>query len=539
MKHRPFYLLALIVMPLCFVQAQSNDESQGFFSTEKIRDIRITFKQKNWVDKLDSLRIHGDGLLLAKAEIDGKTYENVGVRYRGSKSYSIGSNRNPIFIKLNYINKSQHLDGLETIKLSNALRDPSMVREVLSYEIARKYMPAPRANFANLTINGQLNGLYVNVEPVDDEFLMRHFGSSDHTFVKATSAEGRSPEGCKQGIYASLEYEPDASCYLHNYEMISEGGWDDLMELTRVLNKQPDKVSTILNVDRTLWMLAFNNVLVNLNSYSGNNSQNYYLYKDDKGIFHPIIWDMNLSFGSYKNIGGGSDLTLKELQRMDPLLHADNPTKPLVSKILQNDICKKVYLSHLRTILYDNFVNGWYLKRAQELQRSINVAFYNDPNKIYSGEDFSKSLKSTVGKRSKIPGIAELMEVRTRFLRKHPEIAFIPPVVEEVKVLQREKFSNMTVTTFRIQAKVDKLPKRVKLYYRFDSMADFQETYMVDDGKNNDGEAGDKVFGVTVDPQGKHEAIEYYILAENASAASFDPPNYMFQPYSSNLKELN
>jgi hypothetical protein len=34
------------------------------------------------------------------------------------------------------------LDGYGTLKLANVYNDPSFVREVLSYEIARKYMPA-------------------------------------------------------------------------------------------------------------------------------------------------------------------------------------------------------------------------------------------------------------------------------------------------------------------------------------------------------------------------------------------------------------
>jgi len=39
----------------------------------------------------------------------------------------------------------------------------------------------------------------------------------------------------------------------------------------------------VLNVDRTLWMLAFNNTIANLSSYSGQQSQNFYLYKDQYG----------------------------------------------------------------------------------------------------------------------------------------------------------------------------------------------------------------------------------------------------------------
>ena len=94
--------------------------------------------------------------------------------------------------------------------------------------------------------------------------------------------------------------------------MKSKDGWDDLIELTDILNNKPKEIEKVLNVDRALWMLAFNNVLVNLSSYSGQHSQNYYMYKDSKGHFNPVVWDLNLSFGSFKNTGNGSDLKLKD-----------------------------------------------------------------------------------------------------------------------------------------------------------------------------------------------------------------------------------
>lgn len=536
------WLLPLIA----FIFLISNNEitaQEDLYSTNEIHTLDITFSQSNWKNILDSLSRYGEDMILANIQLDGKAYKDVGIRYRGRKSRS--ATRNPFHLKLNYIRKSQNHQGYKEVKLSNALRDPSMVREVLSYEIARKYMPAPKASYVQVNINGQYQGMYVNVEAVDESFLERNFGSSDNSFFKCTSPKDRVKQSnCKKNVYSSLEYEESAACYLSNYEIKSKEGWDDLIELTRVLNETPDEVDKMLNVDRVLWMLAFNNVLVNLNSYSGGKSENYYLYMDNRGRFNPVIWDLNLSFGSFKNVGSGSDLNLEELQKMDPLLHADNVTKPLINKLLSNDMLKKAYLDHIRTIIYENFVNGEYEKRAAELQQKLRLPFYYPDNKKFNGNDyteeqFNKSLKTTIGKRSKIPGIVELMSERSRFLKKHPSISIIPPVVEDVTVLKREKFSNAEISSFRIQAKVDKLPKRVKVFYRFSKEELFQSAFMADDGKNNDGEAGDKIFGVNINPKGASDMIEYYIVAENASAASFDPPNYMYEPYSSSLKDLN
>ena len=534
-------LLYLLVFVFSSFQSFAQAGKKDLYNNNTIHELRLKLKQADWKDKLDSLRIYGEGMLLGEARIDGSSYKNVGIRYLGTRAFTKGGNKNSLFIKLNFINKKQKHQDYKSLVLSNALRDPSMVREVLAYEIAQKYMHAPRASYTKLYINNKYVGLFVNVEDINQDFLDKHFHSHDNSFFRCIPNIGEvvNPKGCKKKIYASLEYEDGIECYLANYEMKSETGWDDLIELSRMLKDEPEKISSVLNVDQTLWMHAFNNVIVNLNSYTGQHSINYYLYKDNFGKFNPMIWAMNLSFGSFKNTGSGSDLTLSQLQSLDPLLHQNDVTKPLIKALLSNPQYKKIYLAHMRTILYDNFVNGEYEKRAKELQRMISNAMFEDPNKFYEHSDFLKSLNTTIGKRSKIPGIVELMNKRARFLKKHPQLTGIPPQVTTVTVLKREKFSNKAVNKFSIQAKVLKRAKKVKLYYRFDKTKSFEMMLMSDDGKSSDGSAGDKVFGATVNPNGAFDSLEYYIIAENAIAMSYYPHDYMFEPLETSLKELN
>ncbi len=539
MKKFLLFFIAFVLFPITFYSQNEADRSDGFYDLSTVKKIRLTFKQKNWRSILDSLRKNGENLLIGNADLDGITYQNVGVRYRGSRSFKVGSKRNPLHIKLNFIDKNQNHQGYKTIKLSSSLRDPSMVREVLGFEIARKYMLAPKANFVQVYINEAYYGLFVNIENVGDEFLVKNFGSKDGTFFKCSpDLNAYSPEGCQKNVFASLVYEEEINCYLAQYELESESGWDDLIQLTKTLNNSPQKAEKILNIDQTLWMLAFNNVLVNLSSYSGKQSQNYYLYKDASGKFNPIIWDLNLAFGSYKSAGVGSDFRLKQLQELDPLLHIDNKYKPLISKLLQIPAHKKTYLAHLRTILYENFENGAYKKRIEELQRIIQVPFINDKNRQYSFDDFKNSLYTTIGKMSRIPGIAELMDRRSKFLKKHELFRVIPPQITQVKPLKRAQYSSERVNQFTIIATVNKLPKKVKLIYRYGKDLPFMEAEMQDDGKNKDGAANDGIYGVTVG-RGENDRIEYYITAENAAAINFEPADYMRRLYEANIAELN
>lgn len=532
-------LLALITIIPVLLSAQSAKNIRPLFDKKSIGEMRLTLPAKNWVNALDSMRIYGMGLMTGNITVDGVKYDGVGVRFRGDKSYQLGLKRNPFTIKLNQSNPDQQHQGYSTLKLSSSLRDPSMVREVLFSEIAAKYMPASQASYTKLYVNDEYIGVFVNLESIDKAFLENHFGSSGNSFFKAgVDYKPEVPSTCKQNIFGSLEYEENRDCYKGNFEMSSASGWNDIQELTRVLGKETDKIERVLDVDHTLWMLALNNVMVNLSSYSGNYSQNYYLYKDNNGHFQPIHWDLNLSFGSFKNTGNGSDLEIKDLQTLDPLLHVDNPYKPLISQLLKDPFYKKIYLAHIRQITEENFLNGTYEKRAQELQGMIVVPYNDDPNKAYSLEDFQRSLRETVGRKSKIPGIIELMSKRARYLKTNPELTALPSSVTNVEVQGRGKFENQKLNAFRVLARADRFPKRMLIYYRFSNTEPYMAMPMSEEA-STDMPSGMKAFSVVVDAKTADAVLDYYILAENAGTVAFLPSNYMNKPYTVKLSDLN
>ena len=133
--------------------------SQGFYDINTINDIEISFFDSNWDALLDTYYANDIGeRLVATVSINGVVYDSCGVKYKGNSSYDINRTKNPFSIKLDYTIGSQNVDGYETLKLSNIWRDPSCIREVLAYEIARKYTTAPQANFTNVSVNGALYG---------------------------------------------------------------------------------------------------------------------------------------------------------------------------------------------------------------------------------------------------------------------------------------------------------------------------------------------------------------------------------------------
>ncbi|MBN2506579.1 MAG: CotH kinase family protein [Verrucomicrobia bacterium] len=51
--------------------------------------------------------------------------------------------------------ENQRLGGYRTFNLLNAHGDPTFLRSVLYYHIARNYIPVPKANFVRVVINGE------------------------------------------------------------------------------------------------------------------------------------------------------------------------------------------------------------------------------------------------------------------------------------------------------------------------------------------------------------------------------------------------
>lgn len=515
------------------VPAMAQKKEGDLYDMDHIIEVKITMDKARWNEVLDSLKQIGNSHRLdAVVSVDGTVYEDVGVRYKGNSSYfnvrKDASTKLPFNIEFNHKIKGQKLPGgYETLKLSNVFRDPSFLREALGYEIARSYMPAPRANFAKVYVNDEYLGLYNCTESVDEEFLEKYYvehKDEEGTLVKCDPDwHGRKIESCPEGDKASLMYlGQDSVCYQYLYEMKSDDGWDDLIELTRVLNKEPEKLEDILNVDQALWMLAFNNVTVSLDSYTGRLCHNYYLYRDSFGLFHPILWDMNLCFGGFRYSGLGRPLSNEAMQNMSMFIHykEQNDKRPLITTLLANDLYRKIYVAHVKTMYEDYLQDSTYLQRAKEIIGIIDEHVQQDSNKLYTYEDFQKNLYETTRvDETNIIGLVELMAGRTEYLKNHPLIQKEQPQIADVK----HEISGNSCT---ISANVEGT-QQVWLYYRGQEKSPFKRMEM-NNSSGYSGENAESIYAVSLN---KEEIREYYLVAEGDKAASLSPARAAFEFY--------
>jgi len=521
--------LRTVLMAFLFLGLITNAIAQDFYDLYSVKEIRIEFEQNNWQEILTNLKDQGNKKrVTATLKISGVTYDSVGVRYKGNSSfYSVkrsGSLKLPFNIKLNHKVKGQKIPGgYNTIKLSNVFRDPSFIRETLAYEVARNYMHASKCNYARLYVNGTYMGLYNSVESVDKGFLESHFGTRKGNLIKCDPLDIKqainktgSAKQCKPGDFAALIFQgKDSICYQNNYELKSDNVWQPLIDLTEKLNSDPENIHKILDVDQCLWMLAFNNVLVNLDSYSGKLSHNYYLYQDSLGVFHPIVWDMNMAFGGFRYSGeSNKPMSNDELIDMSLFLHYKNEKRPLISRLFSEDLYRKMYVAHIKTMLLEDFKSGKYKSRAQQVQSSIDFYVKSDENSLYDYEFFKKNINETVpvGKQS-IIGITELMDARTNKLLEHPLLSKTDPKVD---MLMHKSLSDSTII---VQVRVDQAEK-VFLFYKDQILGVTNKVMMLDTGEKGDLAADDGTYSIELP---KNQVKLYFVVAEGEKTATVFP----------------
>ena len=480
-----------------------------------VRQIEIFFSEPNWDDTLDLYYANnlGERLIADSILIDGLVDQNVGIKYKGNSSYNVSNVKNPMNIKLDYINNGQSIDGYNVLKLSNGFRDPSFIREVLAYQIAREYVPAPKATYANVYVNGNLIGLYTCVQSIDDDFTNENFYERKGPFFKAENT-GVPVSGC-MGQLGILDYYSDTNCYQRAYEMQSSNDWTKLGNFLDTFNNHFPDVETVMDVDRTLWMMAFENLTVCLDGPINSIPHNFYLFQDNNGRFSPVLWDMNMAFGSFTN-GLPNPVTVNDLQELD-IFHNDNdPLNKLTMQMFSNDRYKRMYVAHIRTIMNEKFINDYYSNQASSLQSIISNNVSSDPNTFYSYSQFANNLNSSVGANPVI-GITELMEERLSYLQTLNEFTALPPIISNIS---SNPTNILPHTTINITAEVSDA-NYIYLGYRFKFADKFTKVQMFDDGNHGDGMANDGIFGATITVDARD--VQYYIYAENSQSGIFSP----------------
>jgi len=370
--------------------------SAPLYDTATLRTIFLTFEDGDWAEELAAF-YRSDVDVPASVVVDGKTYADVGVHFRGNSSYrSVPQGlKHSLNLSFDFAHPHQDIGGYRTLNLLNSNNDATFVRTVLYSEIAKHYLPIARTNYVRVVINGESWGVYVNAQQFNKDFLQDWFKESRGARWKVPG----SPRG-----RGGLEYlGDDAAAYKSVYEIKTNDdaeSWTAFINLCKVLNTTPaDKLEAalgpILDIDGVLRFLALDVAFVNSDGY-WTRASDFDIYRDPRGTFHILPHDFNEGFGGESGgpgFGGG----MMGSAELDPLVGLDDARKPLRSKLLAVPALRQRYLAYVHDIA-EKWLD-WRVLRPliHQWQALIEPDVTVDTRKIYSTEAFYADVGDSAG----------------------------------------------------------------------------------------------------------------------------------------------
>lgn len=352
--------------------------SEPLYDPSVLRTFFLDFENGEWEQELTAFN-NTDVEVPATLTVDGKVYKNVGVHTRGMSSFFAvpeGSKRS-LNITLDFVDEKQSLLGYRTLNLLNSHEDPTFLRTVLYLQAAREFVPAPKANFARVVINGESWGIYPNAQQYNKDLVNEWFKTTGGSRWKVPGSPGG------RGGLEYLGDDPEA--YKRIYEIKSKDdpkAWAAFVKLTKTLNTTPPEqlekaLAPMLDIDGALKFLAVDVALVNGDGY-WTRASDYSIYLDTKGVFHVFPHDANETFGpgrggrggpmgpppmgmpgpppggdmgrggrgggGFVMMGGGGG------PELDPIVGLNDASKPLRSKLLAVPALRERYMGYVRQI---------------------------------------------------------------------------------------------------------------------------------------------------------------------------------------------
>lgn len=188
------FSLILIALPKSSTSTtyiEQPDYVTTIFDDDKVIEINIEMDETAWQEMLDNAS--AEEYTAANITVNGTTYNNVAIRPKGNSSLSQlvmddTTDRYSFKIKFDEYVDGQTLDGLSKLVLNNNMADATYMKEYLSYKLLESLgVPTPECAYAHITVNGEEWGLYLAVEPIEEEFIARNYGSTDGNLYKPES----------------------------------------------------------------------------------------------------------------------------------------------------------------------------------------------------------------------------------------------------------------------------------------------------------------------------------------------------------------
>jgi spore coat protein H len=212
---------------------------------------------------------------------EGKSH-TVGVRLRGSSSR--------FFPKKSWrieFPKDTEFDGRRKHNLIAEFQDRTMMAEKLAYDLMLAMgLPAPVTKYVRLSINGQYQGVFLDIERVDNSFTQAHgFADADPTIYRCGAKD------CEMKLWRT-GYQQD---WQKETNEEKEPGKEDIRTLMSVINRAPEPdfprmLAENFELERYLRTLAAEMLISNNIT---EDSQSYLIHDRVTYKWTYVAWDLN------------------------------------------------------------------------------------------------------------------------------------------------------------------------------------------------------------------------------------------------------
>ena len=353
------------------VAAPAPDAADRFFDPAVLQTIRIEVKPED-LDRLH--RALPERISVPAAfRWNDQVFEPVGLRYKGNSSSAPQSpHKRSFLISFPEFKKGQRFLGLRHVALDNGIQFGSLFSERLITDILRELgVKASRCNYAQVLLNGQPAGVYVNVERIDQSFLKRHFSGEQGILFKVD-------EG---GPGADLRYlGGDPAIYRQAFELhagnadVAFGGLIEFLRALSVPGATGADLRERLDVESFLKTTAVMLLAGAFDQYTGWGPHNYYLYRDaadQRWTYLP--WDLDVGFAD--NAFG----RVPVLEGWHAAWPAPVPGRVLMEHILCDPALLQEYRRHASAILETWFRPDILIPKLRGLHAQIRAALEQDP----------------------------------------------------------------------------------------------------------------------------------------------------------------
>ncbi|MED2971283.1 CotH kinase family protein [Fictibacillus sp. B-59209] len=320
-------------------------------------NISVPFKGVKWIQKGKWANEAVAGVIKA----GDKPYEML-IKYRGAHIRSFPKKSYDLLFM-----KSQSFFGARRIHLNAEYNDPSLIRNKLSLDFFRDIgVLSPEAQHVTLYINGLYQGVYLQLESVDQKFLKKrglpagsiYYAISENAnFSKYNPTTGKEKRSVTAGY--EIKFDPNKS-------------FNSLRELMHcILNSSekefPSRIEPLLDIDQYFRWLAGAVCTQNFDGFI----HNYALYKNGENKrFEILPWDYDATWGRdiHGDVMGNKYVPIEGYNT-------------LTARLLLHKPYKRQYKRIMEEILDDAFTCRALEQKILALHQSLRPHLVKDPYK--------------------------------------------------------------------------------------------------------------------------------------------------------------